>query len=235
MLFRSVDYQRNVTCPRDMALYMQEVVRFAKVSTWGEKLLNYLGDTVYSDRIPYPLPEVTVANKIGNWPATNTYNDVAYVAHPDRPYIISVFSGQTAGYEEAVQVIREISRQVYVYQGNPSLVVEVTLNDIYLPLEEKPFVSKGTTMVPLRPLAELAAELSISWDEETRMIIISSSFPGNETTIELAPGDKDMQIVDGRSYLPLRNLSQSLNLDLEWDGVNRRVNLFSPSETSKEG
>lgn len=225
-----VNHQRSTTCPRDMALYMQEAVRFAETNAWGEKLLGYLRHTVYTDRIPHPLPDVPVANKIGNWPATNTYNDVAHVVHPDRPYILSVFSSHTPGYGEAVRVIREISRLVYAYQSNPSLVAEITLDGNYLPLEDKPFVSRGATMVPLRALVEVIPELSIRWDEEARLITLASSFPGHETEIALEPADETMQIVDGRSYLPLRDLCQKLRLGLEWDGANYRINLFSPAE-----
>ncbi len=118
---RVVDNEQNITCPYDLALYMQEVLHFAEQPA-GEKLLRNLFDNKLKDRIPAPLPpEIQVANKIGTWPPTNTYNDAAYVAHPKKPYILIVTSKDTPGYGEAREVIRHLSELVYRYQTNGSI------------------------------------------------------------------------------------------------------------------
>ncbi len=114
-----VDNEQNITCPYDLALYMQEVLQLAEKKPSGEKLLDNLFDNLLKDRIPAPLPpEVKVANKIGTWPPTNTYNDAAYVVHPDKPYILVVTSEDTPGYSAAREVIRHLSELVYHYQSN---------------------------------------------------------------------------------------------------------------------
>ncbi|WP_347490706.1 serine hydrolase [Desulfoscipio sp. XC116] len=113
-----VDNKQNSTCPYDLALYMQEAVRLADQPA-GERLFNNLLDNKLKDRIPEPLPpEIKVANKIGTWPPTNTYNDAAYVDHPKRPYILVVTSKDTPGYSEALAVIHQLSEQIYRYQTN---------------------------------------------------------------------------------------------------------------------
>lgn len=116
-----VNNEQNITCPYDLALYMQEVLKLSEQPA-GKKLLDNLFDNLLKDRIPASLPPgVKVANKVGTWPPTNTYNDVAYVVHPDKPYILVVTSEGTPGYNAARQVIRHISELVYHYQSNGTI------------------------------------------------------------------------------------------------------------------
>lgn len=115
-----VDDGANVTCPYDLALYMRETLNFARSrAPHGNLLLEDLFASRYKDRIPAALPHtVQVANKIGTWPAEHTYNDVAYVVHPRRPYILVITSRNTPGYGETLPVIHHLSRMVYDYQDN---------------------------------------------------------------------------------------------------------------------
>ena len=108
----------NITCPFDLALYMRETLDFSRSQAVDSKLLlNLLFDSRYKERLPAPLPQgIKVANKIGTWPPEHTYNDVAYVVHPERPYILAVTSRDTPGYNEALPVIRHLSQMVYDYQ-----------------------------------------------------------------------------------------------------------------------
>lgn len=116
-----VDNEQNITCPYDLALYMRQALHFAGQPA-GEKLLNNLFDNKLKDRIPAPLPpDIKVANKIGTWPPTNTYNDVAYVAHPEQPYILVVTCKDTPGYGEALAVIHHLSKLVYRFQVKGSV------------------------------------------------------------------------------------------------------------------
>lgn len=110
---------QNVTCPRDMALYMQEIKEFAVQYPYlGSTLLDHLEHNVFRERIPAGLPEkIKVANKIGDWPPTGTHNDVAYVFHPQNPYILAVLSMSATNRDEAYEVIRNISKITYAYQS----------------------------------------------------------------------------------------------------------------------
>lgn len=218
-----VDDQQNTTCPGDMAVYMREVVQFAGTSPWGEKLMHHLRHTIYTDRIPYPLPDVPVANKIGNWPPTGTYNDVAYVEHPGRPYIISVFSSGAGSYENAVSVIRRISRTVYQYQGNPALKTGLVLDGKELSLAEQAFTMGGVTLVPLRSFAGAVPEISLGWEASTGAITIKSTLDEADNHIVL--DREDVKIVEGRSYVPVRFLCRLLGLELVWEPEAMRVSM----------
>jgi len=89
----------------------------AHPDTAGE-LMYYLKNTIYNDRISYPIPDgIEVAHKIGN--LSNVVNDAAIVFHPTRPYILTVLANNVDGSDDsyAYTVIRQISKMVYDFQN----------------------------------------------------------------------------------------------------------------------
>jgi beta-lactamase class A len=107
----------NISCPRDMALYMKLVYEFSKnEGELGQKLMGILMDTQFNDKIPAPLPDnIKVAHKIGN--QVGVVNDVGIV-FADSPYILAVMS-KDVNEEEAAAVIPAISKKVYDYVSSP--------------------------------------------------------------------------------------------------------------------
>ena len=114
-----IPYSSNITSPRDMSMYMKKLLDYvnAHPDTAGE-LMYYLKNTIYNDRISYPIPdEIEVAHKIGN--LSNVVNDTAIVFHPTRPYILTVLANNVDGSDDsyAYTVIRQISKMVYDFQN----------------------------------------------------------------------------------------------------------------------
>jgi len=107
-----VSDERNISCPRDMALYMKQLYIFCKNSgDLGKELMGYFQNTVFSDRIPKLLPKsVKIAHKIGN--QIGAYHDVGIV-FAKKPYIIAIMSKDIENHEEAYNVIAKISKKVY--------------------------------------------------------------------------------------------------------------------------
>jgi beta-lactamase class A len=103
----------NVTCPKDMALYMRRVYNFNNADkVLGKELMGYFLNTTTSDRIPALLPkDLKIAHKIGT--QVKTINDVGIV-FANEPYIISVLS-KDVNESEAPGVIARISKKVYEY------------------------------------------------------------------------------------------------------------------------
>ena len=102
-----VDDEQNITCPKDMAIYLKEVYYFSQKSDYGKELVNELQNTVFNDRLPTLLPsDIKVAHKIGNW--LNSYHDVGIV-FTDNPYVISIMS-KGVSENEAFKEIAYISR-----------------------------------------------------------------------------------------------------------------------------
>lgn len=101
----------NVSCPRDMGLYMKLVYEFyRKQGNLGEELMNNFLNTEFNDRIPALLPnETKVAHKIGT--QVGVLNDVGIVI-TDNPYVLSVMSKEVDE-EKAPEVIAGISKKIF--------------------------------------------------------------------------------------------------------------------------
>jgi beta-lactamase class A len=106
-----VAYNQNITCPRDLGLYMRNVYKFYKENpVLGDQLMDYFFNTIYNDRIPKLLPEdVDVAHKIGN--QVGAIHDVGIV-FADKPYILAVMS-KNINETQAYGVIANISKKIY--------------------------------------------------------------------------------------------------------------------------
>ncbi|MCR4434933.1 MAG: class A beta-lactamase-related serine hydrolase [Clostridiales bacterium] len=103
----------NVSCPKDMGLYMKKVYEFyQKEGALGEELMNYFLNTEYNDRIPALLPsDIKVAHKIGT--QVRVFNDVGII-YADRPYILSIMTKEIDE-DVAADAIANISKKVYDY------------------------------------------------------------------------------------------------------------------------
>lgn len=231
-----VDDKNNVSCPRDMAIYMKELIDLAAGTTEPyHRLISYLENTIYNERIPAPLPrDIKIAHKIGNWPATGSYHDVGLVRHPVNPYVIAVFSKNTPGPDHACNVIRLISKTVYDYQNSFAAVI-LLLNGKQLPTDAAPFLEQGRVFVPVRAVAEaLGAE--VGWDAQTERVSIS----GPETKIEFQAGSPGVlvngtetqvipsaRVVNGRTMVPVRFVSETLGAEVGWDETSHTVSITS--------
>ncbi len=108
-----VDDEKNISCPKDMAVYMREVYNFCRnKGTLGKELLDYFSNTEFNDRIPAMLPkDIRIAHKIGS--NENVFHDVGII-YTNTPYILSIMSSDTIE-TEATKVIANISKIVYDY------------------------------------------------------------------------------------------------------------------------
>lgn len=102
---------KNVTCPRDMALYMKQIYEFSKKNQiLGNELVGYLENTEYNKRLPALIPaNVKVAHKVGN--QVGSIHDVGII-YARQHYVLSVMS-KDADESEAYEVIANISKMVY--------------------------------------------------------------------------------------------------------------------------
>lgn len=103
---------KNVSCPRDMAIYLKKVYEFCNANgELGEEFKHNLCNTLFNDRLPKLLPEeLKVAHKVGN--QIGAAHDVGII-YVEKPYILTVMSKGVVSDEEANNVIAEISKKVY--------------------------------------------------------------------------------------------------------------------------
>ncbi len=109
--------------------------------------------------------------------------------------------------------------------------ISVTLNGTPITFDQPPIIKEGRTLVPVRAIFE-ALGADVVWDSDTRtvtatredttvkMTIDKSEFYKNEATITL---DVPAQIVNDRTLVPVRAISEAFDADVDWNADTRTV------------
>lgn len=101
----------------------------------------------------------------------------------------------------------------------------------------------GRVMVPLRVVAEKAGA-SVAYDTTNRLAIVKTMeteiiVPVDKGLVVVngvnKPNDAPARITNGRTYLPIRIVMESLGYSVNWDGLNSRVLISSASEQPVPG
>jgi hypothetical protein len=141
----------------------------------------------------------------------------------------------------ASYVIAQQSNKPLVTKSNIKLFANDALiaNNILI-------IGEGTSYLPVRAISE-ALNLNVDWNGDTRTITINKKKAKSKakvallnseseeeliaqfTDIKLFVGktkvDKKVVIINSRSYLPVRALSEALKLNVGWDGIKREINI----------
>jgi hypothetical protein len=105
--------------------------------------------------------------------------------------------------------------------------------------DQKPFIdSNSRTMVPIRFISE-SLNAQVDWIEKDRTVVIKKQ----ETEISLVVGmktakvnnkeiklDTSSVIVGGRTFVPVRFISEAFGAAVEWDGKNKVVTITTQSQ-----
>ena len=115
--------------------------------------------------------------------------------------------------------------------------IKVLLNGTELSFDVPPQIINGRTMVPVRKIFE-AQGADVKWIQEKNLILAShntniisikigemsfsvTNAVTNET--EVYSLDVPAQIINGRTLVPARAISEALGNIVDWDGANRTV------------
>lgn len=114
---------------------------------------------------------------------------------------------------------------------NAEDIITVTLDGTVLTFDQNPVIIDGRTLVPLRGIFE-AMGATVDWNEETRCVTATKG----ETTVLLTIGDNTIyrngeavaldvpaQIVNSRTLVPARAVSESFGARVDWNGETRNV------------
>lgn len=113
--------------------------------------------------------------------------------------------------------------------------IEIIINGQVLATEIPPIIEDGRTLVPLRAIFE-SLEAEVGWDPTQRKVTATKG----QTTIVLYIGNKlasvnglsitldvPPRIINDRTLVPLRFVSESLGAEVGWDNINRIVTVAS--------
>ncbi|MBR1969998.1 MAG: copper amine oxidase N-terminal domain-containing protein [Clostridia bacterium] len=126
--------------------------------------------------------------------------------------------------------------------GSGESPVSVYLNDKKLDFDVPPVIEEGRTLVPLRALFE-AMGMTVNWDSSTSTITATSkgnsiSMRVNETTATVNGKTLTMDIppklVDGRTLVPVRFISESFGAEVKWDREKRIVYIYIENLVDEE-
>ena len=121
------------------------------------------------------------------------------------------------------------------------VTIQINGEELQIPQgDTKPFIENDRTLVPMRVIFE-AFGATVEWDDATKTItayedrqdieikmqIGSDVFTVNDSDVKL---DVPAQIVDGRTVVPLRAVSEGLNAEVKWDGETRTVYINNRSD-----
>lgn len=111
--------------------------------------------------------------------------------------------------------------------------IKIMLNGSPLSFNEVPYMSNGTTMVPMRVIFE-ALKAEVNYDSATQKITANK----DDTVIELVLGQKsakkngqainlDVAAItrNGNTMVPLRFVAEALNAQVDWDNANQTVSI----------
>lgn len=141
-------------------------------------------------------------------------------------------------------VLMMISSSVYA-KG-----IDIYIDDIELECEEEPINSNGRVLVPMRSVFE-AFGAEVTWNGEERKVqaesfgeIIDLTIDSNKMSIGVINSDGAFvvsdtieldvppQIINDRTYVPIRAVSESLGAFVSWDGINNNVLIDTRPEMS---
>ncbi len=116
--------------------------------------------------------------------------------------------------------------------------ITVKLNGKALAFDVQPQIINGRTMVPMRTIfEELGA--TVEWDQETQTVTSAR----DDVTVKLTIGIPNIRInqqnpieldtapciIDGRTLVPVRAISEAFHMNVEWDGTTQTVLITPPN------
>ncbi|MDD4843748.1 MAG: stalk domain-containing protein [Anaerotignum sp.] len=118
----------------------------------------------------------------------------------------------------------------------------VTINNNLIKFDTPAYIKNGVTLVPLRAISEeLGGE--VSWDAETQTVSITNGetvvqITKNSTICKVNGESVEISVPatenSGRTYVPLRFLSEALGFNTEWDNENDLIEISDGTETSED-
>ncbi len=117
--------------------------------------------------------------------------------------------------------------------------ITVTIDSSPVTFDVPPQIINGRTMVPMRAIFEQLGA-TVTWDDATKTATGTTSDTTVSVTInsllitingELKAMDVAPQIVDGRTLVPARFISEAFGCHIEWDDATRTVSITTvPSD-----
>ena len=116
-------------------------------------------------------------------------------------------------------------------------VISVYLDGQKMKFDQNPIIENGYTLVPMRSIFE-ALDAEVNWDQNTKTVIAKKDTKTMMITVDKTIAtinredyklDAPARNVEGRVLVPLRFISEQLNVGVNWDGNTKTVTLTTGS------
>lgn len=141
-------------------------------------------------------------------------------------------------FEERFKGVREISEELnaLIKEGltNNTMPIDILINDSYLKTDVDALIIDYRTYVPFRAVVEAFNFTEVAWNDE----LYKATFKAGEQEVEILINtttvivdgealqmDTPSLIIDGRTMVPIRFISEFLGFDVDWDGIYYSVTL----------
>lgn len=113
--------------------------------------------------------------------------------------------------------------------------ISVFINATEVQFDVPPVIVEGRTLVPLRAIFE-ALGASVEWNNETRSVLseragsaVSLTVGSNVMTVNGTQKILDVpaQIIQDRTLVPVRAISEAFECEVEWDNATRSVQIYT--------
>jgi hypothetical protein len=120
-----------------------------------------------------------------------------------------------------LELVLYIDKPEYIVNGTPKM------------LDAAPLIVNGVTLVPVRGVME-ALGSSVAWNGENRQVAVTGSGmkilltldqSNAEVNEETVPLLQPPQIINGRTMIPLRFISETLRYRVDWDAGERKITI----------
>lgn len=134
--------------------------------------------------------------------------------------------------ENSIDYMELIENMLVESQENMELMV--IFEDELVDFTKEPILENGRYLVSSRDISE-AFDASITWDQDTEEITISKDenklvFNENSDKVLVNGVSKDLNgsvvIVDGVSFIPLRDISENFGYNIDWDGDFKLISIY---------
>ncbi len=148
------------------------------------------------------------------------------------------FSNITSNHTIEATFDKEITQTIIILQiGNKNF----TVNGVTKTLDSPPVIKNSRTLLPIRAIVE-ALGGAVSWDATERKVTVSlgsttielwigksiAKVNGIDTPIDSTNPKVVPEIINSRTMLPLRFVTENLGCDVQWNGTTKTITITYP-------
>ncbi|MEG0900406.1 MAG: copper amine oxidase N-terminal domain-containing protein [Oscillospiraceae bacterium] len=120
--------------------------------------------------------------------------------------------------------------------------IGVFVNNTKITTDVAPVIVNGSTLVPVRTISD-ALNASTSWDDPSKTATISIDNKVIKVTINSTsmyindskvPVTQPAQIINGRTMVPLRAISEAFSAEVNWNGDTRTISISTTATPTTE-